>query len=154
MDSTIIASIIGAIAVVVASVLPQYLNGRSHISGSGRKGASSLQASSHKSKTLKTWAGQSNFSYSGSVKEGTIITIGDSKQVSEVTAEQYKKMLDNFAGQVVKVGATQSSSYENGTLDAWLKQNVTKRMIATYVASILKNESYAANTQGKIEFNA
>jgi hypothetical protein len=154
MDPTIIASIIGALAAVAAAVLPHYLAQRRKLNS---KPVVELENSnnliSRPIKTIKTWAGQSEFSYCGSVKEGTQIIIGESRQVSEVTADQYRDLIRNFSGKKVKVGATQSSSYEPGTLDAWLKKNVTKRMIATYVASILKHESYATNTQGKIEFN-
>lgn len=154
MDSTIIASIIGAVAVIIAAALPHYLKHGNHGKAAPKKSVASPQINKASEKELKTWAGQSQFSYSGSVKEGTRIIIGNSKQVSEITAEQYQELISHFSGQTLKVGSVQSSSYEEGTLDAWLKKNVTKRMVATYVASILKHESYATNTKGKIEFNA
>lgn len=103
---------------------------------------------------LETWAGQSDFEYSGSVADGVRITIGATKQVSNVTALQFQLLLRHFSGKIVKVGASKSSTSEAGTLDEWLKVNVPGRTIATYVAAILKHEKLASETHGHIRFHS
>jgi hypothetical protein len=153
MDSAVIASIIGAIAVIIAAILPNYLKQKSSAPQEISNINKGLDTGNAQKKSLKTWAGKSEFEYMGSVKDGTTIIVGESRQITEVSSEQYKQLIKHFSGRTVKVGAVQSSDSEPGTLDEWLKNNVTKRMIATYVASILNRESYARNSKGKIEFN-
>ena len=95
-----------------------------------------------------TWAGRSKFSYSGSVKEGTEIIYGKGYAV-KVSSEQYAKLLDFFAGNVVDIGTSRDNA-PRGSLGAWLQANVTKTAIASYVGPILIHEGFGEKV-GKSE---
>lgn len=86
-----------------------------------------------------TWGGKSTFNYSGDVQIGTEILFGRG-QIRKVTAMQYDVLRQHFLNQVVVVSASRTGS---GGLGEWLKTNVTKSAIASYVAPILVREGYA-----------
>ena len=90
---------------------------------------------------LRTWGRRSEFGYSGCVATGTEIHYGkDSHRL--ISREQYAALLAHFQGQVVDIGASRGHP-PAGSLGAWLKQNVTRSAIATYVGPILLHEDYA-----------
>ena len=101
---------------------------------------------------LMTWAGRSKFSYNGSVKEGTEIIYGKGF-TAKVSSEQYAKLLGFFSGKVVDIGTSRDTA-PRGSLGAWLKANVTKTAIASYVGPILIQEGFGkkvGKSQIKIE---
>jgi hypothetical protein len=153
MDSTIIAAIIGGISAVIAAVLAAFIP--HHFKNKKNNGAIAHIETIQQTKwiKLKTWMGKKEFEYSGCVTDGTDLYIGNSKQKIHVDSKTYKRLLAHFSGQTIEVGATMGSTSKPGTLDAWLKSEVTGTMISTYVASILKAELYAVNAEGKIKFN-
>jgi len=91
--------------------------------------------------TLATWGGNSNFSYTGSVTKGTVITYGNGRHIT-VTADDYDKLLKRFRKTTVPVGSSRTVPSIN-SLGLWLQHNVTKTAIACYVASILGHEGHA-----------
>lgn len=91
-------------------------------------------------RSLKTWADKSEFTYIGSVKEGTEIKYGNGN-TAKVSAEQYAKLIRFFSGNVVDIGTSRDTA-PKGSLGEWLQENVTKTAIAPYVGPILINEGY------------
>lgn len=92
-------------------------------------------------KTLLTWAGKSEFRYSGSVKDGTTIVFGQGYSV-KVSSSQYAAMLNLFSGRTVNIG-TSRTDIPRGSVGEWLQSNVSKTAIASYVGPILIAEGYA-----------
>jgi len=97
-------------------------------------------------KKLKTWAGRSVFTYTGSVVEGTRITYGKSWSLS-VSAGQYRDLLVHFRGRTVQMGTIRAVP-PKGSVGEWLMNNVTKTAIASYVGAILVEEGYAERAGG------
>ena len=93
-----------------------------------------------KTKTLQTWAGNSEFKYFGSIAAGTVIPIYGYQRVL-ITASQYESLLDHFRGCTVDLGA--SFNPHGGSMGDWLRSNVTKTKIAPQVGAILIAEGYA-----------
>lgn len=94
----------------------------------------------------KTWAGRSNFEYSGSVETGTEISYGKNSKV-RVSAEQYERLRKQFLNNIVPVGTSRTDAPME-SLGSWLQDNVTRTAIASYVAPILVLEGYA-KVEGK-----
>ena len=88
-----------------------------------------------------TWGKRSSFDYFGSIKTGTEIKFGEGRVIT-VTAQQYAALRKHFLNQVVAVGTSRTEPAK-GSLGEWLKNNVTKLAIASYVAPILVLEGYA-----------
>lgn len=103
---------------------------------------------------LKTWAGRSNFSFTGTLTAGTTITYG-SGSTTDVTPAQFAALFAAFpAGMVVEVGTSRTTA-PAGSLGAWLQGNVTKTATASYVAPILLHFGRARRVAGnpsQIEF--
>ena len=91
--------------------------------------------------SIETWAGRSQFDYTGCIAVGTEISFGESSTVT-VTAQQYAALRGAFLGQVVHVG-TSFDNPQSGSVGEWLQNNVTRTAIASYVAPILIREGYA-----------
>jgi hypothetical protein len=94
----------------------------------------------NETKISQTWAGKTEFSYSGSVSEGTTIPLYGSQRVL-ISTSQYESLLDRFRGCTVDLGASFKPS--GGSVGEWLKSNVTKTKIASHVGAILIAEGYA-----------
>jgi hypothetical protein len=91
-------------------------------------------------KILQTWAGNAEFRYSGSVTEGTKITLyGESRVL--ISASNYESLLEQFRGCTVDLGT--SFNPPGGSIGVWLMSNVTKTKIASHVGAILIAEGYA-----------
>ena len=97
-------------------------------------------------KKLATWAGRSKFEYEGSVSVGTKIRYGRGWSVS-VSAEQYQALLKHFRSAEAEMGTSRDAAPE-GSVGAWLQENVTKSAIASYVGPILLDEGYAERVAG------
>ena len=150
MDSTIIAAIIAGLTDILASVLPVYIK---HKQQSKIKRLDTKSNAESGYIEIPTWGGKASFKYNGSVAEGTEIRFGKSSK-AKVSRAQYSRLMKEFKGKSINVASSFSSTPKEGTLEEWLKKNVTKVSISTYVASILKNEGYAVrNSQGQIDFN-
>lgn len=105
-------------------------------------------------KTLATWkGGDTSFKYDGSVQTGTTLYFGKNNKTQKgISVEQYKKLLDNFNGQTVKMGSSHDKPLI-GSLGAWLKANVCDTATASYVSAILIEEGYAKKNKSEIIFN-
>ena len=90
---------------------------------------------------LSTWGRRSRFSYEGSVETGTDITYGQGHSV-RVEARKYVALRRHFVNRVVPAGTSRTDP-PPGSLGAWLQANVTPTAVASYVAPILVEESYA-----------
>jgi hypothetical protein len=99
------------------------------------------------SKTLPTWAGESNFEYTGSVAVGTQILYGKKRSRKTITAAQYRALLRHFKGGTVGIG-TSRTNRPPGSVGQWLEENVTGTAIASYVGPILLEEGYAERVPG------
>lgn len=92
---------------------------------------------------LKTWAGRSEFKYTGSVNIGTEIHFGEKfKYKVKVTSDHYSALINHFLGNTVDIGTSRDIP-PLGSLGVWLQNNVTKTAIASYVGPILIREGYA-----------
>ena len=103
----------------------------------------SWQKHSGKGEVYMTWACRSNFSYEGSVVDGTRIFFGKHGQFQEYVApEEYNQLIRTFYRRKIAIGASQDNP-PKGSLGEWLQKNVTLTAIASYVASILLKEGFA-----------
>ncbi len=96
---------------------------------------------------LKTWGGRKTFKYTGSVKEGTVIIYGSKENRAKISAQNYKKLLDNFRGREVNIGTSRDNP-PKGSVGEWLKANVSKIALASYVGPILIHEGYGERADG------
>ena len=90
---------------------------------------------------METWAGRSEFKYTGSVERGTEIIYGQGNRIT-VSAETYGLLRQNFLNQTVQIGTSRDNP-PRGSLGSWLQQNVTLTAIASYVGPILIEEGFA-----------
>lgn len=98
--------------------------------------------------TLPTWAGRSKFRYEGSVKEGVRIKYGKGFSFTQhITAQEFRDLLTNFRGRKINIGTSRTAP-PPGSVGQWLKANVTKTAIASYVGPILVKENYASKVGG------
>jgi hypothetical protein len=102
---------------------------------------------------LPTWAGRSEFRYSGSVKEGVTIKYGNGfSNTQKITPQQFRNLLNSFRERTVNIGTSRTTP-PSGSVGEWLQVNVTKIAMASYVGPILINENYASKVGGpKIKF--
>lgn len=92
---------------------------------------------------LATWAGRSQFTYTGSVAEGaTVEHGGERRRKVDVSADQFRALLKHFRGRTVPIGTSRVDPPE-GSLGEWLRQHVTKTALASYVGPVLIAEGYA-----------
>ena len=101
-------------------------------------------------KNIGTWDGRSTFSYRGSVGEGTRIFYGTSQKIF-VSSAIYEMMLNHFKGRIVDCGTSRTNP-QLGSLGEWLKENLSKTALASYVGAILVKEGYAYKKGSKIKF--
>ncbi len=97
-------------------------------------------------RTLPTWAGRSEFNYTGSVAQGTVITFGRGYSVP-VSADEYAALLEHFRGKRANIGTSRTDA-PPGSVGEWLQENVTPTAIASYVGPILVEEGYAEHAGG------
>lgn len=94
----------------------------------------------NESKTHKTWAGKTEFTYYGSVIEGTRIPLYGNNRVY-ISSHHYESLLQCFRGCLVDLGTTLNPP--KGSIGDWLMSHVTKTKIASHVGAILIAEGYA-----------
>ncbi len=68
--------------------------------------------------SLKTWGGQSSFSYSKSELSGITIKFGDGF-TAKITMEEYVALIQHFQGQTVNIG-TSRTDRPPGSVGEWL----------------------------------
>ena len=90
---------------------------------------------------METWAGRSEFEYTGSVERGTEIIYGQGNRIT-VSAETYRLLRRSFLNQTVQIGTSRDKP-PKGSLGSWLQQQVTPTAIASYVGPILIEEGFA-----------
>jgi len=95
-------------------------------------------------KISQTWAGNTEFYYSGSVTEGTSIILYGKQRVL-ISASHYESLLERFRGCTVDLGT--SFNPPGGSMGEWLWSNVTKTKIAPRVGAILISEGYAERVE-------
>ncbi len=93
----------------------------------------------------RTWGGRSTFRYLGSVQQGVVIYYGERGEIL-IKPSVFASMLNEFAGRLVKVNTSRTDNIA-GSLGSWLKENVTKTAIASYVAPILVEEGLATRDE-------
>lgn len=101
---------------------------------------------------MKTWAGRSKFSYTGSVAEGTTIRFGKGFSLKR-SSDEYSKMITNFKGLTVNIGTSRTEP-PKGSLGECFKANTGKSAVTSYVGQILIREGYAEKVgKTEIRFN-
>jgi hypothetical protein len=97
---------------------------------------------------MKTWSGRGeDFSYTGSVAQGTEIVFGKNKNKARVSAEQYRDLIQHFKGKTVEIG-TSHDNPPRGSVGKWLQENVSKTQLSSYVGPIMISEGYASMIGG------
>lgn len=107
----------------------------------GLKNLIAVNSEQREMKTLRTWGLGSSFTYSGSIESGTRIMYGKGFTVY-VTPEQYSSLLDYFRDMTVDAGTSRTNPPRN-SVGEWLRMNVTKTAVASYVCPILIDEGFA-----------
>ena|GEM_PF-950163 len=101
--------------------------------------------------SLKTWGGQSSFSYSKSDLLGITIKFGDGF-TAKITMEEYVALIQHFQGQTVNIG-TSRTDRPPGSVGEWLHIYVSRAAIASYLGAILVYEGHAEKlARGLIKF--
>jgi hypothetical protein len=107
------------------------------------------------SKVLPTWdrAGE-NFAYTGSVTDGTTIQYGeDFKWTAKISAVDYARILQRFSGRQVQIG-TSKDTPPVGSVGEWVKANVNRSGLMSYIGPILIEEGFAVKPKrGWIRFH-
>ncbi len=107
-------------------------------------------------KVLSTWkGGPEQFQYEGSVATGTELRYGtDFFWKATITAADYQRILRRFSGKEVQIG-TSKDSPPAGSVGEWVKANVNKSGLMSYIGAILIAENYATKPRpGWIRFKA
>jgi hypothetical protein len=106
-----------------------------------------------KCRTLSTWGGGKQFCYEGSVSTGTTIRYGkELRWTATISASDYQRILQYFSKSDVAVG-TSKDTPPPGSVGEWVKANVNKSGLMSYIGAILVQEGYAAKPGvGRIRF--
>lgn len=105
-------------------------------------------------KFLQTWSGgKEQFTYAGSVTDGTVIAYGVGfKFRATISASQYTAILKQFSGKQVPVG-TSIDKPTPGSVGEWVKANINKSGLMSYIGAILVKEEFAVKPKrGWIRF--
>jgi len=102
---------------------------------------------------VPTWGGDASFSYEGDVLSGTTIYYGNAlRWKATIKAEDYRKLLRRFSGKEVSIG-TSKTDPPPGSVGEWVKANINKSGLMSYIGAILVREGYAAKPdRGRIQF--
>ncbi len=107
------------------------------------------------SKILLTWGREGEtFSYEGSVATDTTIHYGkDFKYKATISKFDYQQLFRVFSGKQIAIG-TSKTDPPPGSVGEWMKANINKTGLMSYVGAILLNEGYATKPKrGRIQFN-
>lgn len=101
---------------------------------------------------LITWSGRSKFRYTGSVKSGVKILYGsESKYAVTLSSAEIDSLLDHFIGSRVRLNTSRTASLP-GSVGDWIRSNITKTAITSYLGPILIAEGYARKDNADIIF--
>ena len=100
---------------------------------------------------LVTWSGRSKFRYSGSVKSGVNFIRIRQQNTFNVTSHELDRLLDHFTGSKVRLNASRTAALP-GSVGGWIRTNITKTAITSYVGPILISEGYARRDNADIIF--
>jgi hypothetical protein len=94
--------------------------------------------------TLNTWkGGPEQFQYEGSISTGTDIRYGtDFACKATITAVDYQPILRRFTGKEVQIG-TSKDRPPSGSVGEWVKANINRSGLMSYIGPILVDEGYA-----------
>jgi len=99
---------------------------------------------------LITWSGRSKFRYTGSVKSGVKILYGsESKYAVTLTSADFVGVLDHFAGRKIRLNTSRTAALP-GSVGDWIRSNITKTAITSYLGPILISEGYARKDNADI----
>ncbi|MFC0476148.1 hypothetical protein ACFFHF_12985 [Robertmurraya beringensis] len=83
------------------------------------------------------------FKYKGSVDTGITLYFGhDFDREKTIHKEHLDQLLKEFKGRKVLIGTSRTNP-QDGSLGEWLRANVTRTALASYIAPILIKEGYA-----------
>jgi hypothetical protein len=99
---------------------------------------------------VATWGMRSEFSYEGSVNEGTTIYFGKSNKIY-ISKQEYKNLLRHYKYKKVNVGTSRTHP-PVGSVGEWLSHNIARVALASYVGPILIREGYAQKDKSFIQF--
>lgn len=125
------------------------------VSEDERTVASVRQTDTTDRKWCKTFGGQSEFPYTGSVETGTSIWPGKNVHFRlKFTSQQWSDLLVAFRGRGEVRAGLNFAHPEPGSMGEWIKQNWNTKMgPASYVGGILIAEGYAERPRrGRIRF--
>jgi hypothetical protein len=101
---------------------------------------------------LITWSGRSKFRYTGSVKSGVKILYGsDSKYTVTLNSADLVRLLDHYAGRKVRLNTSRTGALP-GSVGDWIRTNITKTAVTSYLGPILTSEGYARKDNTDIIF--
>lgn len=104
--------------------------------------------------TLQTWRqGEEIFQYEGSVNTGTVIHYGENFRFTvRISASDYQRLLQKFPTGEYDIG-TSKTDPPKGSVGRWMKDNVNKTGLMSYVGAILCKEGFAMKPRaGRIRF--
>jgi hypothetical protein len=106
------------------------------------------------SKVLPTWGGgDERFEYSGSVSSGTTIRYGEGFQwAATISGADYARILQRYSGRELQIG-TSKDKPPVGSVGEWVKANVNRSGLMSYIGAILVAEGFAVKPKrGWIQF--
>jgi hypothetical protein len=98
--------------------------------------------------------GEERFRYEGSVVTGTTIHYGeDFRWTATIHSSAYTRLLKHFSGKEVQVG-TSKDNPPAGSVGEWVKANINRSGLMSYIGAILVEEGYATQPKrGWIRFS-
>lgn len=106
------------------------------------------------SKVLPTWGGgDERFEYTGSVRNGTTIRYGEDFQwAATISDADYARILQRYSGRELQIG-TSKDKPPAGSVGEWVKANVNRSGLMSYIGAILVAEGFAVKPKrGWIRF--
>ncbi|ETA67627.1 hypothetical protein MettiDRAFT_1054 [Methanolobus tindarius DSM 2278] len=99
-----------------------------------------------KENQIGKWGEHLPFACYGSIEKGTKIEVGNEEIT--ISSLQYYDLLRKFRGKTVTIGLPDSRDFvPDGSLGAWLRDNVRRIPLAAYVGPILIKEGYAEKSE-------
>lgn len=103
-------------------------------------------------KELRTLSQGAPFQYEREASWIKIYYGSECKQKARISIKQFESLLEEFQGQSLPLTTTRNTT-SNHSIGTWLKINVTKTAIASYIGAILIAENHATKIGSLIKFN-
>jgi hypothetical protein len=97
---------------------------------------------------LKTWNGQSDFTYEGSIDKGVVIYYGSEGASQRLSKAQLSALLERFKGSTVNIETSRDNA-PTDSLGKWLQENVSPTAIASCVGAMLIDQGWAKKGPGR-----